>query len=145
MAEPRARTEEEKMLAGDLYNSLDPELMAGRTHASAYCEEFNSLGAKVADDVKKGVLKELFGAFGSDTTILAPLRVDYGKYTYIGDRVFMNFGTTILDTCEVRIGNDVLFGPNCSLFTATHPLDPAVRRNWGPELGKPITVSPVPN
>lgn len=53
----------------------------------------------------------------------------------------MNFGAVILDTCRVRIGDNVLFGPNVCLFPATHPLDPAVRRDWGPEYGKPITVS----
>ena len=47
----------------------------------------------------------------------------------------------ILDTCQTTIGSRVLFGPNVSLYPATHPLDPAIRNGTkGPELGGPITI-----
>mgnify|MGYP001595246464 FL=1 len=55
--------------------------------------------------------------------------------------MFINFGCVILDTCAVTIGSRVLFGPNVSLFAASHPLDPAVRNGTqGPENGKPIVI-----
>jgi acetyltransferase-like isoleucine patch superfamily enzyme len=41
----------------------------------------------------------------------------------------------------VTIGSRVLFGPNVSLYAATHPTDPAVRQGTaGPEYALPITV-----
>jgi len=53
----------------------------------------------------------------------------------------MNFNTIVLDVCPVKIGEDCLFGPGCRIITATHPLDYKIRKNFGPEYGKPITVS----
>ncbi|KNC96402.1 uncharacterized protein SPPG_08301 [Spizellomyces punctatus DAOM BR117] len=134
------RTEEEKMLAGDLYIATDPDLTQKRTRASKMCRKFNDLDEDTPQNEKQDLLRRLFGKFGEECSILPPLRCDYGKNTFIGDRVFMNFGTVILDTCKVEIGNDVLFGPNVCLFAATHPVDPEIRRNWGPELGKPIKI-----
>lgn len=55
--------------------------------------------------------------------------------------MFINFNCTILDTCLVTIGARTLFGPNVSLYSATHPLDPDVRNGTkGPETGKEIHI-----
>ena len=70
-----------------------------------------------------------------------PVFVDYGTNVEVGENTFINFNCTILDTCMVRIGSRTLFGPNVSLYSATHPLDPALRNGTrGPELGKEITI-----
>ena len=56
-------------------------------------------------------------------------------------KVYINFNCTILDTCVVSIGTRTLIGPNVSFFSATHPLDPALRDGTeGPEGGKEIHV-----
>jgi acetyltransferase-like isoleucine patch superfamily enzyme len=71
----------------------------------------------------------------------APIRIDYGTNCRIGKGVFINFNCTILDTCTVTIGARTLFGPNVSLFSGTHPLDPVLRNGTqGPELGKEIHI-----
>ncbi|GAA5982283.1 hypothetical protein JCM11641_006249 [Rhodosporidiobolus odoratus] len=55
--------------------------------------------------------------------------------------VFCNFNFTVLNTAQVTIGSRVLFGPNVSLFSATHPVDPVVRDgNRGPDTGARITI-----
>ncbi|KAJ3155299.1 Maltose acetyltransferase [Geranomyces michiganensis] len=131
------RTEEEKMLAGEMYSALAPELVAMRAVSTRLCRKFN---ACEDDAEQRRILKELLGAVGDEVYIMGPLRADYGRNTYIGDKVFANFNFTLLDTCRITIGSNVLFGPNVSLFAATHPLDPAIRRDWGPEMGKPITI-----
>ena len=47
----------------------------------------------------------------------------------------------MLDTCEVRIGDRTVIGPNVSFYSAAHPLDPGLRDGLeGPELGKEIDV-----
>jgi acetyltransferase-like isoleucine patch superfamily enzyme len=59
----------------------------------------------------------------------------------IGTGVYINFNCTLLDTCLITIGSRTLIGPNCSFYSATHPLDPFLRNGInGPELGKPITI-----
>lgn len=70
-----------------------------------------------------------------------PFRVDYGTNLKLGHNVFINFNCVVIDTCVVSIGARTLFGPNVSLFSGTHPLDPDLRNGTrGPELGKPITI-----
>ena len=58
-----------------------------------------------------------------------------------GNEVYVNFNSTWLDTCTITVGSRTLIGPNCSFYTATHPVDPFVRNGLtGPEGGKPIVI-----
>jgi len=55
--------------------------------------------------------------------------------------VYVNSNSVWIDTCLITIGDRTLIGPNCSFYSGTHPLDPAVRNGTnGPEFGKPITI-----
>lgn len=67
------------------------------------------------------------------------IRFDYGFNTYVGENFYANFDCTILDVCEVRIGDTCMLGPRVHIYTAAHPLDP-VERNSGQEFGKPVTI-----
>jgi acetyltransferase-like isoleucine patch superfamily enzyme len=59
----------------------------------------------------------------------------------VGKGVFINFNCTIIDTCLVSIGARTLFGPNVSIYSGTHPLDPDVRNGTsGPESGKEVWI-----
>lgn len=79
--------------------------------------------------------------FEDDPWIERPIRVDYGTNVRLGTNVFINFNCTILDTCLVTIGSRTLLGPNVSIFSGMHPLDPELRNGTrGPELGKEVHV-----
>lgn len=79
--------------------------------------------------------------FDDEPWVEPPFRIDYGTNLSIGHNVFINFNCTVVDTCPVSIGARTLFGPNVSLYSGTHPLDPDLRNGTkGPELGKPITI-----
>jgi len=79
--------------------------------------------------------------FEDDPWIEAPIHIDYGTNVHVGPGVFINFNCTILDTCAVTIGARTLVGPNVSLYSGTHPLDPALRNGTkGPELGKEVVI-----
>lgn len=79
--------------------------------------------------------------FNDDPWIEAPLAMDYGYNVRLGKNVYVNFNSVFLDTCTISIGDRTLVGPNVSFFSATHPLDPALRDGTrGPELGKEIHV-----
>lgn len=67
------------------------------------------------------------------------LHVDYGYNIHVGNHFYANFNCTILDVCEVRIGDYCLMGPDVHIYTATHPLHPR-ERNTGAEYGKPVTI-----
>lgn len=73
--------------------------------------------------------------------ICGPLHADYGFNIVLGEGVFLNFNSTFVDTCPIRIGARTLVGPSCSFYSGTHPLDPEVRNGTeGPELGKDINI-----
>lgn len=126
------------MLSGQLYIASDRELTAARTRARLLMKKFNDCH----DDetvLKEQILYELIGSFKENLYIEAPFYCDYGSNIQIGKNVFFNFGCTILDVLPVVIGDDVLFGPNVQIYTATHPLD-WQSRAAGLEFGKPITI-----
>lgn len=120
-------SEREKMLAGELYDALDAELAVGRRRARDLVARLNA-SSDSQRDVRQEIYASLFGAVGEHFTIEPPFYCDYGTNIYIGDRVFFNFDCVVLDPAEVRIGNDVLFGPAVQIYTATHPLEAGVRR-----------------
>lgn len=131
------RTEREKMLAGELYDPLDMDLAQGRERARNLCQDLNA--TREADvEVRRRILQELFGTGGDDVWMQPPFFCDYGSNIYLGKKCFFNFNCVVLDVCEVRIGDFTLFGPAVQVYTATHPLDPILRRTQ--ESGKPITI-----
>lgn len=61
----------------------------------------------------------------------------------LGKNVYVNFNSIWLDTCLIEVGDRTLIGPNCSFYSATHPLDPYLRMGTqGPEYGKPVKIGP---
>lgn len=123
--------------ANETTNDADP---THRTSAEAarMTDRYHRLDL-AEDPAADAVLRELLGSMGQDVRIRPPFQVDYGYNIHIGDRLFANFGLTILDVCEVRIGDDVQIGPNVQMLCPTHPLNPVDRRR-GWEAGLPITV-----
>jgi maltose O-acetyltransferase len=133
-----ARSNRERMLAGDAYIADDPELARELDRAALLTAQFN---AAPADDhaARDRILHALLGAVGAGTVVRPPFRCDYGYQTRLGARTFVNWGLIALDVARITIGDDVQIGPNVQLLTATHPLDPAARRaKW--EGSKPITI-----
>jgi maltose O-acetyltransferase len=130
-------TEREKMLAGDLYDPLAPELVAARTRARDLCRALND--TREADEAeRRRIIVDLLGAGGESAWIQPPFYCDYGTNITLGTRVFFNFNCVVLDVCPVRIGDFTLFGPGVQIYAATHPYDAMQRRSV--ELGKPVVI-----
>ncbi|HYK00995.1 MAG TPA: sugar O-acetyltransferase [Thermoanaerobaculia bacterium] len=131
------RTEREKMLAGELYDPMDAELLAGRGRARDLCQDLNA--TREADqEGRRRILRELFGAGGETVWMQPPFWCDYGSNIELGERVFFNFNCVVLDVCRVRIGDFTLFGPAVQIYTPMHPLNAELRRRE--ELGKPVEI-----
>lgn len=130
-------TEREKMLAGELYDPHDAELVAARARARDLCWELNA--TRDADEVRRRELvKQLFGRGGDSVWMQPPFYCDYGANIHLGEKVFFNFNCVVLDVCEVRIGNFTLLGPAVQVYTAMHPMNAELRRKQ--EFAKPITI-----
>jgi maltose O-acetyltransferase len=130
-------TEREKMLAGDPYDPLDPDLVAGRARARDLCQTLNATREGDAE-ARRAVLGALFGRGGDTVWMQPPFHCDYGANIELGERVFFNFNCVVLDVCRVRIGSFSLFGPAVQIYTPLHPLDAERRRRE--EYGAPVDV-----
>jgi maltose O-acetyltransferase len=131
------RSELEKMLAGELYNPLDAELVERRIRARELCYQLNAT-REVEKDRRRQILQELFGTGGDSVWMQPPFFCDYGSNILLGQRVFFNFNCVVLDVCQVKIGDYTMFGPAVQIYTATHPLEAELRRTQ--EFAKPIEI-----
>lgn len=133
-----SKTARELMIAGEYYNAADPELLNAR-HASADLQ-FKINNTLPSDKAQMTQLfRQLIGFYGDSFSITPPFHCDYGFNITLGERFYANFGCTILDVAPVTIGDDVMFGPNVQVVTATHPLD-STDRISGLEYAKPIKI-----
>jgi maltose O-acetyltransferase len=130
-------TEREKMLAGEMYNPLDPELVAARARARDLCRVLNST-SETEESRRRRILGDLFGRGGDTVWMQPPFYCDYGSNIELGERVFFNFNCVVLDVCRVRIGDFTLFGPAVQIYTPLHPFNAEQRRRE--EFGKPIEI-----
>lgn len=131
------RTEREKMLAGELYDPLDPALAAARELARDLCQELNATREQDAEQ-RRHILTELFGHGGDTVWMQPPFFCDYGSNIFLGERVFFNFNCVVLDVCRVTIGDFTLFGPAVQIYTPVHPMNAELRRKQ--EFGKPVEI-----
>lgn len=131
-------TEKEKMLKGELYNPNDEVLAKEREYSKTLCCRYNSLEPSAIYE-KEDIIKKLFKCVGLNFTIEPNFWCDYGYNIKIGDCFYSNHNLTILDCASVTFGDNVSIGPNCSFYTAEHPLD-AKLRNTGLEYAKPIKI-----
>lgn len=132
------KSERDKMLAGELYDPMDPLLREQRRRARLLQEAFNRTSVDEPEE-RLRLLGELIPASGSGLEIEPPFFCDYGHNITLGDRVFINYNCVILDVAPVRIGSRVLLGPAVQIYAATHPA-PAEQRRTGLELGFPIEI-----
>lgn len=125
------------MVAGELYDPLDTELVTARERARDLCLALNGTRESQRAE-RRRIPKDLLGAGGDTVWMQPPFYCDYGANIYLGTRVFFNFNCVVLDVCEVRIGDHTLFGPGVQIPTPLHPLDHQLRRKQ--EFGKPIGI-----
>ncbi|APU71049.1 galactoside O-acetyltransferase [Companilactobacillus crustorum] len=132
------RTEKEKMLAGDLYIAHDPELRKDFKRAKKLVRLYNHTTEDQKEE-RQRLAEKLLKKTGKGIHLEPPFYIDYGGNTEVGDNFYTNYECIILDIANVKIGNNVLFGPRVGLYTAGHPID-AIIRNEGYEYGKPIAI-----
>ncbi|BGP17918.1 hypothetical protein JCM10213_003925 [Rhodosporidiobolus nylandii] len=153
LAENRARARR-----GELYTAFVPDLTAERRKCAQACAVYNREALNVSRREQVQMLKKIIPSLPDlppkkddeaeddeqlqDFPWFEPqFKADYGTMIKIGKNVFANFGFICLDTCQITIGDRVLFGPNVQLYAASHPLDPAIRNGTaGPENGGPIEI-----
>lgn len=113
-------TEREKMLAGQLYDCGDKELLTQWHKAKDLIREYNQVNSQNLE-LKNKILTDLLGGYGTNLWITPPFYVDYGKNIYFGNNCEVNMNCTFLDDNKIIIGDNALIAPNVQIYTAFHP------------------------
>lgn len=132
-------SEYERMKAGLIYDPGDPVIMQDQR---AYLEKlwkFNLL--KPSDlEAKNTYMKEVFAECGEGNYIELPFRANWGgHHTHWGSYIYANFNLTLVDDGDIYIGDHVLFGPNVTIATANHPINPTLRMK-GLQYNKDVRI-----
>ena len=115
------------MIKGLIYDPTDPEIMDEQFPYLDRLWEFNQL--RPSDiNAKTEYMKSVFAECGEDNYIELPFRANWGgHHTHWGSGIYANSNLTLVDDGHIYIGDKVLFGPNVTVATANHPVDPELR------------------
>lgn len=130
--------QKERMLAGLPYKAWLDGLEEERMKAKLKVYDYNSCRPDKKDEMEK-MIKDILGKTGKNIHVEQPFHCDYGKNIEAGENFYANYNCVILDVGKVIIGDNVMFAPNVSIYTAGHPVHPN-SRNSGYEYGIEITI-----
>lgn len=131
-------SEKRKMISGKPYRASDDELVNERRYAKELIFDFNSIRPNEIIN-RNGIIKRLLGKTGNSFIIESPFRCDYGYNIEIGENFYSNYNLIILDCAKVVIGENVMIGPNVSIYTAGHPVHYEIR-NQELEYAFPVSI-----
>lgn len=120
-------TQYERMVKGLIYNPGDEEIMREQFTYQDRLWEFNQLKPSQIEEKTK-YMKEMFAECGDNCYIELPFRANWGgHHVHFGNGVYTNSNFTVVDDGHIYVGDKVMFGPNVTVATANHPIDPELR------------------
>ena len=120
-------TEKEKMRSGDLYLPNGDEIMNEQFQCLEKLYDYNM--TRPTEQKKRAeMLKDMFAEIGDDCYIEPPLHANWGgHHVHFGKNVYANFNLTLVDDTDIYVGDYTMFGPNVTVATAGHPINPELR------------------
>ena len=132
-------TEREKIHSGLIYQPNDPSIMAEQLIYFDKLKQYNDL-PHVPMDLREAMLKELFAEVGENTYVESPFYANWGgHHVHLGRNVYINIGVTMVDDTHIYIGDYTMLGPNVTIATAGHPIDPELRSR-GLQYNLPVRI-----
>ncbi len=125
-----------KIVAGRTPESA--AMLANIKRAMAITAKLNRLTYNDANEVR-ALFSELIGKKVDDSFLLVPpFYTTGGSDISVGRNVFVNQNCTFYDLGGLDIADDVMIGPNVSIITSGHPIEPSQRRAF--VVAKPIVI-----
>jgi acetyltransferase-like isoleucine patch superfamily enzyme len=113
-------------------------MVASVRRAMAITPVLNRLTFDDADQIR-AMFSDLIGTRVDDSfSLIPPFFTTGGENIRVGRNVFINQNCTMYDLGGIDIADEVMIGPNVSLITSGHPVDPAQRREA--VIAKPIAI-----
>ncbi len=130
-----------RMHSGELYLPGDEEVFAEQILCLDKLYEFNQTRPTELDK-REAMLKEMFAEIGEGCYIEPPFHSNFGgKHCHFGHHVYANFNLTLVDDTHIYVGDYTMLGPNVTIATAGHPIEPSLRKkayqyNFPVHIGK---------
>ena len=120
-------TQYERMRIGMIYDPADKEIMKLQRPFQQRLWELNRTG--ISDTGRKErYMREVFADCGKNCWIELPFWANWGgKNLHLGSEVYINYNLTLVDDGQIFIGDHAMIGPNVTIATANHPIDPELR------------------
>lgn len=116
-----------RMMEGRIYPPGDEEIMAEQVVCMQKLWEYNQIQPKDMDK-RFAKLQDMFAEIGEGSYIEPPLHANFGgKHVHFGKNVYANYNLTMVDDSYIYVGDNTMIGPNVTIATAGHPIDPALR------------------
>ena len=117
----------ERMNSGKLYYCDNETLANEQLKCLEMLYDFNAT-RPLEQEKRKELLKKMFAEIGENCYIEPPLHANWGgKNVHFGNGVYANFNLTLVDDCDIFVGNNVMIAPNVTITTGTHPIHPVLR------------------
>ena len=132
-------TQYERMINGLIYDPSDGEIMKEQMKFLDGLWAFNQLKpSQIAE--KRAYMKEIFAECGENCYVEMPFRANWGgHHVHFGNGVYANYNLTLVDDGHIYVGDQVMFGPNVTVATANHPIDPSLRER-GLQYNKDVHI-----
>jgi len=128
-----------RIRSGQMYNDLTTELIGARQHAVALTNAYNDAFGGKDEEKRIEILRQLLRKVGKNPYFEPTFRCEFGFNITLGDNFYANFDCIMLDPGEIIIGDNVLFGPRVSIYTARHSFS-GKERAFGACYAKPVRI-----
>lgn len=132
-------TEKEKLHTGEIYNPGDPEIMAAQLIWQDRLSEYNAI-PHTQPERREAMLKEMLAEVGEGCYVESPFYSNMGgHHVHFGSYIYANYNLTLVDDTHIYVGDNTMFGPNVTIATAGHPIQPELRRQ-GLQYNLPVHI-----
>ncbi len=132
-------TEFDKLHTGEIYFPGDPEIHKIQTACQEKLCDFNQTRPGELSK-RTEMLQEMFAEIGEGCYIEPPLHANFGgHFVHFGQWVYANYNLTLVDDTHIYVGDNTMFGPNVTIATAGHPIDPELRAR-GLQYNRPVRI-----
>ena len=132
-------TEREKIHSGKIYWPNDPTIMEEQLGYLDLMDEYNRTSRRLQAE-RYEMLKKLFAEVGENCYIESPYFANWGgHHVHLGSNIYANAGLKLVDDTHIYIGDNTMLGPNVTIATAGHPIDPTLRAR-GLQYNLPVRI-----
>lgn len=129
----------ERMDSGRIYPPDDESILTEQLACLELLYDYNATRPH-EQEKRAALLQNMFAEIGENCYFEPPLHSNWGgRHVHAGNSVYGNFNLTLVDDADIYIGDNVMFGPNVTVATAGHPIEPNLRRK-GMQFNVPVRI-----